>query len=68
MHRATSTLFAVPLLLSAMLLTGVAQAADKPPPNILVIMGDDVGCSNIGVYNQGMMAGRPHAQPRPAGE
>ncbi len=32
------------------------QAADKP--NIIFIMGDDIGWSNIGVYNQGMMAGR----------
>src|SRR6201991_3157176 len=32
------------------------QAADKP--NIIFIMGDDIGWSNIGVYNQGMMSGR----------
>jgi arylsulfatase A-like enzyme len=31
-------------------------ATDKP--NILVIMGDDIGWFNIGVYNQGMMAGK----------
>lgn len=30
-------------------------------PNILVIMGDDVGWFNIGAYNQGIMAGKtPH--------
>jgi len=34
---------------------GAAHAADKP--NIVVIMGDDIGWSNIGVYNQGVMAG-----------
>src|SRR5262244_862225 len=28
------------------------------PPNILVIMGDDVGWFNIGAYHQGMMSGR----------
>ena len=27
-------------------------------PNIIFIMGDDIGWSNIGVYNQGIMAGR----------
>jgi arylsulfatase A-like enzyme len=27
-------------------------------PNIVFIMGDDIGWSNIGVYNQGIMAGR----------
>jgi arylsulfatase A-like enzyme len=52
-----SPLFAVPLLLSAITLSAVTQAADTPP-NIVVIMGDDIGWSNIGVYNQGMMAGR----------
>jgi arylsulfatase A-like enzyme len=30
-------------------------------PNIVVIMGDDIGWYNIGAYHQGMMAGRtPH--------
>ena len=32
------------------------QAADKKP-NILVIMGDDIGMWNIGAYSRGMMAG-----------
>jgi len=39
------------------------QADSKTPssgkkPNILVIMGDDVGIWNIGAYHRGMMAGR----------
>ncbi|MET0778039.1 MAG: arylsulfatase [Pseudomonas mandelii] len=51
-------LFAASMLLSALVLPGITQAADKPAPNIVVIMGDDIGWSNIGVYNQGMMAGR----------
>src|SRR5678816_3395072 len=33
-----------------------AQAADKP--NIVFIMGDDIGMWNIGAYHRGMMAGR----------
>ena len=33
-----------------------ALAADKP--NIVVIMGDDIGIWNLGAYNRGMMAGR----------
>ena len=53
-----SSLFALPILLTAMALPVMAQAADKSAPNIVVIMGDDIGWSNIGVYNQGMMAGR----------
>ena len=36
---------------------GTAQAADKKP-NIVVIMGDDIGMWNIGAYSRGMMAGR----------
>ena len=35
-----------------------AQQQQQRPPNILVIMGDDVGWFNIGAYHQGMMAGR----------
>jgi len=46
------------LSLFTIVLTGITHAADKPPPNIVVIMGDDIGWSNIGVYNQGMMAGK----------
>ena len=34
-----------------------AWAADKKP-NIVVIMGDDIGMWNIGAYHRGMMAGR----------
>ena len=37
-----------------------AQASGKKP-NIVVIMGDDIGVWNIGAYHRGMMAGRtPH--------
>ena len=35
----------------------VAQAPAKKP-NILVIMGDDVGWFNIGAYHQGIMSGK----------
>ena len=34
-----------------------AQAQTKKP-NILFIMGDDIGMWNIGAYHRGMMAGR----------
>src|SRR5215468_8345457 len=36
----------------------VAPALAQEKPNIVFIMGDDIGWSNIGVYNQGIMAGR----------
>lgn len=35
-----------------------AQAIQTVKPNIIVIMGDDVGWFNIGAYNQGIMAGK----------
>jgi arylsulfatase len=36
--------------------SGPLLAADKP--NIVVIMGDDIGMWNVGAYHRGMMAGR----------
>jgi arylsulfatase A-like enzyme len=39
-----------------LLVSGAAHAQKKP--NILVIMGDDVGWFNIGAYHRGMMSGR----------
>jgi arylsulfatase A-like enzyme len=44
-----------------------AVAQDKKP-NIIVIMGDDIGWSNIGVYNQGVMSGRTPNLDRLANE
>src|SRR5258706_620707 len=35
-----------------------AQPAAGQRPNIVVIMGDDIGIWNIGAYHRGMMAGR----------
>src|SRR5215470_12337800 len=43
-----------------------AQPAKKP--NILVIMGDDVGWFNIGAYHQGMMSGKTPNLDRLAAE
>jgi len=38
-----------------------AQAAGAKKPNIIVIMGDDVGWFNIGAYHRGIMSGKtPH--------
>src|SRR6476620_494065 len=52
--------------LSAVGLTTPAQAQQPAPapaaagqrPNIVVIMGDDIGMWNIGAYHRGLMAGR----------
>src|SRR5215207_4324536 len=43
-----------------------AQQAQKP--NILVIMGDDVGWFNVGAYNQGIMSGKTPNLDRLAAE
>src|SRR5215468_2884928 len=46
----------------------VAPALAQEKPNIIFIMGDDIGWSNIGVYNQGIMAGRTPNLDRLASE
>ena len=53
-HSGLSLLIASAALFIA---AGMVQAADKKP-NILVIMGDDVGWFNIGAYHQGIMSGK----------
>ncbi len=35
-----------------------ARPAEQRRPNVVVIMGDDIGIWNIGAYHRGMMAGR----------
>ncbi|MYZ43311.1 arylsulfatase [Schauerella aestuarii] len=52
-----SSMFAAAALLTLGNTPTLAQAPPKPP-NILVIMGDDIGWFNIGAYHQGMMAGK----------
>src|SRR5271154_2333163 len=49
-------------LATGALLFGVAGApnakAQEKKPNIVVIMGDDIGMWNIGAFHRGMMAGK----------
>lgn len=52
-------------LLAAMMTPHIVSAAPGPrhphapkQPNILVIMGDDIGWFNVGAYNQGIMSGK----------
>jgi arylsulfatase A-like enzyme len=59
-------LILVVLFATAMLLA--APAAAQPKPNIIMIMGDDVGWFNIGAYHQGIMAGRTPNLDRLAAE
>ena len=49
-------LTAAPAFMS--LASGQVFAAGAKKPNIVFIMGDDIGWFNIGAYHQGMMAGR----------
>jgi arylsulfatase A-like enzyme len=50
LFRVLSALFLVPL--------STQVKAQTQKPNIVVIMGDDIGIWNIGAYSRGMMAGR----------
>jgi arylsulfatase A-like enzyme len=55
------------LFLVAAAVSSAAQAQQQKP-NIIVIMGDDIGWSNIGAYNQGIMSGRTPNLDRLANE
>src|SRR5450432_479246 len=60
----------------AIVALGMTMFAFTPPfaqtpgkqPNISMIMGDDIGWSNIGAYNQGVMSGRTPNLDRLASE
>ena len=52
--KAAWALAALPLCLG---LTAAPALAQTKKPNIVVIMGDDIGMWNIGAYHRGMMAG-----------
>ena len=55
----TAWLLVLTLLVAVMALSGPAAAQQQQrPPNILVIMGDDVGWFNVGAYHRGMMSGK----------
>ncbi len=60
MHGWKNGLFAIALIVGAFIGLSAAYTAwaqDKKP-NILVIMGDDVGWFNIGAYHRGIMSGK----------
>ena len=58
MRMATSILLGLLASIAAVDEYASDRAAAQQRPNIVFIMGDDIGWSNVGVYNQGMMAGR----------
>ena len=57
LHRIFSILATTGAMALGLAAPSGAAAADKQP-NIVVIMGDDIGMWNIGAYHRGMMAGR----------
>ena len=56
-QRFTHSLSVLTALAALMCAVAPSQAADKKP-NIIFIMGDDVGWFNIGAYHQGIMSGK----------
>ncbi len=60
----------VGLMSSAFALSAYAPAVaqQQPKPNILVIMGDDIGWFNIGAYHRGIMSGKTPNLDRLASE
>ncbi len=58
-HRFLAVLAVVLALALVAVVASPAAAQEKgKKPNIVFIMGDDIGWFNIGAYHQGMMAGR----------
>jgi arylsulfatase len=51
-----------------MIVAAATASAQQQRPNIIVIMGDDIGWFNIGAYHQGMMASRTPNLDRLAAE
>jgi arylsulfatase A-like enzyme len=54
----TAWLILLTLLVAVMALSSPAAAQQQRSPNILVIMGDDIGWFNVGAYHRGMMSGK----------
>jgi arylsulfatase A-like enzyme len=52
---AVSTVLGVMLVLGLAVLIRPANAQDAEKPNILMIMGDDIGIPNLSIYSRGMM-------------
>jgi arylsulfatase A-like enzyme len=69
---AVTTSFALPASTPTLVSPPVSNTStsnsSSSKPNIIVIMGDDVGWFNIGAYNQGMMAGKTPNLDRLAAE
>ena len=59
--KRTTVLITIALAIMTFIISPTEILAQDKQPNILMIMGDDIGYWNIGAYHRGMMAGRtPH--------
>jgi len=59
MRMARNVCLGLLALSAAVMGATIPAAAQQPqPPNIVMIMGDDIGIWNIGAYHRGLMAGR----------
>src|SRR6266581_3794781 len=56
--RSRAALIGATALMSAAMFNLAHAQTPQQRPNIVVIMGDDIGIWNIGAYHRGMMAGR----------
>ena len=52
-------------MLAAVAMPASPASAQAKKPNIVVIMGDDIGSWNSGAYSRGMMAGRTPRRAAP---
>jgi arylsulfatase len=57
-RKSAAAAFAAATLLGSCWVSARAQPVSARKPNILVIMGDDVGWFNIGAYHRGIMSGK----------
>ena len=70
MRKARVTWLALAVAVILALAVGLADpaTAQQEKPNIIFIMGDDIGWFNVGAYHQGIMAGRTPNLDRLAAE
>jgi arylsulfatase A-like enzyme len=61
-------IWSIVFVIVVVLALAAGQAVAQQKPNIVVIMGDDIGIWNIGAYHRGMMAGRTPNLDRLAAE
>jgi arylsulfatase A-like enzyme len=58
LNKLPSSILSVLVAAASMMCAVVASQAQDKKPNIVFIMGDDVGWFNVGAYHQGIMSGK----------